>query len=71
MNQTVDWGLWMNWQQDMAYSCLEMGLMEKWKRKCFYLEMNPVHAVSDVLEHAFVGHEKVSIFEASLTTRDS
>lgn len=30
--------------------------------------MNPVHAVSDILEHALVGHEKVTIFEASLTT---
>lgn len=30
--------------------------------------MNPVHAISDVLEHALVGHEKVTIFEASLTT---
>lgn len=30
--------------------------------------MNPVHAISDILEHALVGHEKVTIFEASLTT---
>lgn len=39
-----------------------------WKGKSFYLEMNPVDTVSDVLEHALVGHEKVTIFEASLTT---
>lgn len=30
--------------------------------------MNPVHAVSDILKHALVGHEKVAIFEARLTT---
>lgn len=28
--------------------------------------MNPVHGVSDILEHALVGHEQVAIFEASL-----
>lgn len=32
--------------------------------------MNPVHAISDILEHALVGHEKVAIFEASLTTTE-
>ncbi|KAF3842593.1 hypothetical protein F7725_024544 [Dissostichus mawsoni] len=28
-----------------------------------------IHTVSHVLEHALVGHEKVTIFEASLTTK--
>lgn len=32
------------------------------------LEVNPVHAIADILEHALVGHEKVTVFEASLTT---
>lgn len=31
------------------------------------LEVDPVHAVPDVLEHALVGHEEVAVFEASLT----
>lgn len=33
--------------------------------------MNPVHTISDILEHALVGHEKVAIFEASLTTTET
>lgn len=34
------------------------------------LEVNPVHAIADILEHALVGHEKVTVFEASLTTAE-
>ena len=33
--------------------------------------MNPVDSVSNVLEHALIGHEKVTIFEASLTTTET
>ena len=33
-----------------------------------HLDMDPVHGVADILEHALVGHEQISIFEASLTT---
>lgn len=29
--------------------------------------MNPVHSISNILEHTLVGHEEVAIFEASLT----
>lgn len=29
--------------------------------------MDPVHAVPDILEHALVGHEQVTVFEACLT----
>lgn len=29
--------------------------------------MNPVNSVTDVLEHALVGHEEVTVFEAGLT----
>ena len=36
-----------------------------------HLEVDPVDGVADVLEHALIGHEKVTIFEASLTTTDS
>lgn len=34
------------------------------------LEVNPVHTIADILEHALVGHEKVTVFEASLTTAE-
>lgn len=33
-----------------------------------HLEVDPVHGVPDVLEHALKGHEEVAIFEARLTT---
>lgn len=32
--------------------------------------MNPVHTIAHILEHALVGHKKVTIFEASLTTAE-
>lgn len=32
--------------------------------------MNPVHTVADILEHALVRHEKVTVFEAGLTTAE-
>lgn len=34
------------------------------------LEVNPVHTIADILEHALVGHEKVAVFEAGLTTAE-
>lgn len=30
--------------------------------------MDPIHSISDILKHALEGHEKISIFEARLTT---
>lgn len=33
-----------------------------------HLEVDPVHAVPHVLEHALKGHEEVAVFEARLTT---
>lgn len=35
--------------------------------RSLYLEVNPVHSISDILEHALVGHEEVPVFESSLT----
>lgn len=35
--------------------------------RSLYLEVDPVHSISDVLEHALVGHEEVPVFEPSLT----
>lgn len=35
--------------------------------RSLYLKVNPVHSISDILEHALVGHEEVPIFESSLT----
>lgn len=32
-----------------------------------HLEVDPVDGIADVLEHALVGHEEVSIFEAGFT----
>ncbi len=32
-----------------------------------YLEVDPVDGVTDVLEHALIGHEEVAIFEAGFT----
>lgn len=34
-----------------------------------YLEVNPVHRVPNVLEHALVGHEEVAVLEARFTAR--
>lgn len=33
--------------------------------------MDPIHSISDILKHALVGHEKISIFEAHLTTEEA
>lgn len=33
----------------------------------FYLEVDPVDSIADVLEHALVGHEEVAVFETSFT----
>lgn len=32
-----------------------------------YLEVDPVNSVTDVLEHALIGHEEVAVLEASFT----
>lgn len=37
------------------------------ERRRPHLEVDPVHAIPHVLEHALIGHEEVAIFEASLT----
>lgn len=44
---------------------------QKLPEKGIYLKMNPVHSVSDILEHALIRHKKVAIFEASLTTTET
>lgn len=32
-----------------------------------YLEVDPVNSVTDILEHALIGHEEVAVLEASFT----
>lgn len=41
-----------------------------YKENLFYLEVNPVHCIPHILEHALVRHEQVSIFEASFTAKE-
>lgn len=36
-------------------------------RRASYLEVDPVNSVTDILEHALIGHEEVAILEASFT----
>lgn len=38
----------------------------KLKSQPCYLEMNPVNGITDILEHALVGHEEVAVFEAGV-----
>lgn len=33
--------------------------------------MNPINTISDILEHALEGHEKVTIFETSVTAKET
>jgi len=40
-------------------------------KNSLYLEMDPIHSISDILKHALVGHEKISIFKAHLTTEEA
>lgn len=46
---------------------MDMNFVQAEERRRSHLEVDPVHAVPDVLEHALIGHEEVAIFEASLT----
>lgn len=36
-------------------------------RRVSYLEVDPVNSVTDILEHALIGHEEVAVLEASFT----
>lgn len=61
----------MNYGWDLEQEQCSYSLISKSWRRCkdgdLHLEVDPVHAVPDVLEHALKGHEEVAVFEARLT----
>lgn len=50
------------------WSFLSVNLLAAVEGRRSHLEVDPVHAVPHVLEHALKGHEEVAVFEARLTT---